>query len=153
MIENDMGPSSLWLAEFLCQEMELHPGMRVLDLGCGRAMISIFLAREFGFQVWAADLWIRPGDNWQRIKEAGLEECVFPIHSGPYKLPFAPEFFDAVVSLDSHRYYETNDMFLKNHLVPLVKRGGQQLGIVVPDLTREFESEVPEAMQPWWDSD
>jgi cyclopropane fatty-acyl-phospholipid synthase-like methyltransferase len=36
--------------------MNLQPGMRVLDLGCGRALSSIFLHREFGLQVWAADL-------------------------------------------------------------------------------------------------
>ena len=35
----------------------LEPGMRVLDLGCGKGLSSIFLAKEFGVQVWAADLW------------------------------------------------------------------------------------------------
>lgn len=53
-----MGPNVLWLTEFLGQAMELQPGMRVLDMGCGRALSSIFLAKEFGVQVWAADLWI-----------------------------------------------------------------------------------------------
>ena len=27
--------------------MELEPGMRVLDMGCGKAISSIFLAKEF----------------------------------------------------------------------------------------------------------
>jgi cyclopropane fatty-acyl-phospholipid synthase-like methyltransferase len=36
--------------------MDLKPSMRVLDLGCGRAMSSIFLHREFDVQVWAVDL-------------------------------------------------------------------------------------------------
>jgi hypothetical protein len=27
--------------------------MRILDLGCGRAMSSLFLHREFGVEVWA----------------------------------------------------------------------------------------------------
>ncbi|WP_422926628.1 SAM-dependent methyltransferase [Singulisphaera sp. PoT] len=47
----------LWLTEWLCEELDLKPGMRVLDLGCGRAMSSVFLNREFGVQVWATDLW------------------------------------------------------------------------------------------------
>ncbi len=43
-----MGPNVLWLTEALSQVMELKRGMRVLDMGCGKAVSSIFLAREFG---------------------------------------------------------------------------------------------------------
>ena len=41
----------LWMAEWLAEALDLRPGMRVLDLGCGRAASSIFLHREFGVQV------------------------------------------------------------------------------------------------------
>src|SRR4051794_13867308 len=47
----------LWMTEWLAEAMHLRSGMRVLDLGCGRATSSIFLHREFGVQVWATDLW------------------------------------------------------------------------------------------------
>jgi ubiquinone/menaquinone biosynthesis C-methylase UbiE len=47
----------LWLSEWLAAAMDLRPGVRVLDLGCGRAASSIFLRQEFGAQVWATDLW------------------------------------------------------------------------------------------------
>ena len=43
VFENQMGPNVLWLTESLAHSMELKPGMRVLDLGCGRALSSIFL--------------------------------------------------------------------------------------------------------------
>jgi len=76
-----MGPNVLWLTEFLCEKMELKPGMRVLDMGCGKALSSVFLAKEYGVQVWANDLWISASENWQRIKEAGLENQVFPIYA------------------------------------------------------------------------
>src|SRR6476646_2713434 len=46
-LENLMGPNVLWLAEALSQQLELRPGMRVLDMGCGKAISSIFLAKEF----------------------------------------------------------------------------------------------------------
>ncbi|HCF56895.1 MAG TPA: SAM-dependent methyltransferase, partial [Myxococcales bacterium] len=35
MLDNQMGPNALWLAEWLTESMKLEPGMRVLDLGCG----------------------------------------------------------------------------------------------------------------------
>lgn len=55
--------------------------MRVLDLGCGKAVSSVFLAREFEVQVWATDLWVPATDNAQRIADQGLSDAVFPIHA------------------------------------------------------------------------
>ena len=78
--EGSMGSNVLWMTEWLCERLDLRPGMRVLDLGCGRAKSSIFLAREFGVEVWATDLWIAATENWQRIRDAGLENAVFPLH-------------------------------------------------------------------------
>ena len=69
---NSMGPNVLWLTEALTQTLSLEPGMRVLDLGCGTAISSIFLAREHDVQVFAADLWIEPTLNRPRIEEAVL---------------------------------------------------------------------------------
>ena len=63
MVEAMMGPNVLWLAEALTQVMTLEPGMRVLDLGAGKAPSSIFLPREFDVSVVAADLWIAPSEN------------------------------------------------------------------------------------------
>src|SRR5436189_5969407 len=95
------GANPLWLTEWLTEAMELRPGMRVLDLSCGRAMSSIFLHREFGVQVWAVDLWISASENLQRIRDAGVADAVFPIHADARSLPFAAEFFDAIISIDS----------------------------------------------------
>ena len=36
-----MGPNMLWLTEWLVTEMNLQPGMRVLDMGCGRIMSGL----------------------------------------------------------------------------------------------------------------
>ncbi|MDZ7665662.1 MAG: hypothetical protein U5K27_10110 [Desulfotignum sp.] len=33
MLDNQMGPNAVWLAEWLCEALPLEPGMRVLDLG------------------------------------------------------------------------------------------------------------------------
>ena len=42
------GANALWLSEWLADGLELKPGLRVLDLGCGRATSSIFLQEECG---------------------------------------------------------------------------------------------------------
>lgn len=75
--ENKMGCQCLWLVESLSQIMTLKPGMRILDMGCGNALTSIFLAKEFGVTVFANDLWVSPTDNWKRICNAGVENLVF----------------------------------------------------------------------------
>ena len=141
VLANQMGPNVLWLTESLTQNIDLQPGMRVLDLGCGKAVSSIFLAREFGVQVWAADLWITPSENWDRIRAAGIQDAVFPIAVEAHAMPFADEFFDAIVSFDAYHYVGTDDLFLSS-FARLLKPGGT-LGIVVPGLRDEIPGELP----------
>ncbi len=142
------GANSLWLTEWLASAMDLRPGMRVLDLGCGRAASSIFLHREFGVQVWAADLWFSVSENIQRVRDAGVEGGVFPIHADARSLPFATEFFDAIVCVDSFSYYGTDDLYL-SYLARFVKPGGQ-IGIAGAGLVEEIEGTVPEHLCRWW---
>src|ERR1044072_9947392 len=99
------GANALWITEWLAEALDLRPGMRVLDLGCGRAMSSVFLRREFGLQVWATDLWFSASENLQRIRDAGVGDGVFPIHADARSLPFAAEFLYAIVCVDSCFYY------------------------------------------------
>jgi SAM-dependent methyltransferase len=141
-MDNQMGPNALWLAEWLCTDMDLRPEMRVLDLGCGTAMTSIFLAREFDARVWANDLWIHPDDNWARICEAGMQDKICPTRTEAHALPFAREFFDAVISIDAYQYFGTDELYL-SYLSRFVRQGGK-IGIVVPGLMREFEGGIPE---------
>ena len=46
--QRQWGANALWLSEWLADGLELKPGLRVLDLGCGRATSSIFLQRSVG---------------------------------------------------------------------------------------------------------
>jgi len=148
VIQNEMGPNVLWLTEALCEVMDLRPGMRVLDLGCGTAMSSIFLAKECGVQVWATDLWIPATKNAARIREAGLEDQVFPVHAEARQLPYAEDFFDAIVSLDAFHYFGTDVHYLEFYLLKLLKRGGR-IGIVSPAALQE--APVPEYLPgPEW---
>jgi SAM-dependent methyltransferase len=142
ILDNQMGPNALWLLEWLCEELPLETGMRVLDLGCGRAMTSIYLARELGVQVWAADLWIGPDHNWRRASEAGVADQVCPMRLEAHALPFAQGFFDAIVSIDAYTYFGTDDLYL-GYLAGFLRPGGL-LGVVVPGLSKPIDAEVPE---------
>ena len=147
---NLMGPNVLWLTEWLTQKVQLEPGMRVLDMGCGTAISSIFLAQEFGVEVWAADLWIDPSENLKRIEAAGVQRRVFPLRAEAHELPFAAGFFDAAVSLDAYQYFGTSDTYLSYYLKFL--KAGADIGIVVPGLAEEFE-QVPEHLKDYWGPD
>jgi SAM-dependent methyltransferase len=140
--KNQMGPNALWLSEWLMEDLKLSSGMRVLDMGCGRAISSVFMAKEYGVTVFATDLWVSAGDNWVRVQEAQLENQVFPIHAEAHSLPFAENFFDAIVSFDSYSYYGTDDLYL-SYIIRFLKPGGK-IGIVVPGLQSEFINTPPE---------
>lgn len=142
-----MGPNAVWLAEALSDRMQLEPGMRILDTGCGKALSSIFLAREFGVEVLAADLWIKPTDNLRRSTELGVGNRVHPIYAEAHTLPFAEGFFDALVSIDAYHYLGTDDLYL-GYYSRYVKPGGQ-IGIVVPGLAEEVESPPPHHLAPY----
>ena len=124
---------------------------RSLDLGCGRASSSIFLRREFGVQIWAVDLWINAAENSLRIQDAGVEDGVFPLHADARSLPFAPDFFDAILCVDSYYYFGTDDLYL-NYLAHFLKPGGA-LAIAGAGLVQEMAGPVPDHLREWWTQD
>ncbi|MET8863864.1 class I SAM-dependent methyltransferase [Nonomuraea sp. NPDC004580] len=141
------GPNPLWLAESLTDLLDLTPGMRVLDLGCGWATSSIFLAKEFGVQVVAADMWLRP-ETWPLIVEAGVESQVLPVRVEAHDLRFAHEYFDAIISLDAYQYFGTDDLYL-GYLQQFLAPGGV-LGIVVLGITEELDAGPPDHLADMW---
>jgi len=145
------GANSLWMTEWLSEALHLRPGMKVLDLGCGRAASSVFLRREFGVEVWATDLWFSVSENLQRIRDAGVDDGVLPLHADARSLPFAADFFDAIVSIDSFVYFGTDDLYL-SYLARFVKPGGV-VGIAGAGLMRELEGSVPVHLRAWWTPD
>jgi SAM-dependent methyltransferase len=151
ILKHGMGSNPLWMTEWLCERLDLQPGMRVLDLGCGRAASSIFLAREFDVEVWATDFWVPATENWQRVQEEKLSEKIFPFHADAKSLPYAAEFFDAIVAIDCYYYFGTDDLYL-NYLVQFVKPGGQ-IGIAGAGLLQELPIPIPEHLREFWTQD
>ena len=108
VLSNQMGPNALWLTESLTERMTLKPGMRVLDMGCGTALSSIFLAKEYGVQVWANDLWISAEANQERITAADVKDLVTPVRAEAHSLLHARGFFRAATRTELVPYHGTS---------------------------------------------
>lgn len=141
------GANSVWLVDWLTSVLELNSGMNVLDLGCGRGASSMFLAREYDVTVWATDLWFSPSDNLQRFRDADLARNIYPIHADARTLPFAADFFDAIVSIDAFPYFGTDDHYL-NYLARFVRPGGV-IAVALAGFVNEIEGDVPAHLKEW----
>jgi len=148
-LDTMMGPNAMRVSEEMASYLDIREDMRVLDLGCGKGLSTLFLVRQFGATVFAADLWISPTENYERFRALGIGERTIPISVDATKgLPFAEGFFDLLFSVDAYHYFgDTEDMLPS--LVPLVKKGGY-IAIAIPGLKFEFGEDVPAEMRPFW---
>lgn len=145
--KNSLGENVLYNLESLSEVLEFRPGMRVLDLGCGKAVSAIFLAKEFDVQVWAVDPVIPVSENYTRIKQMECENRVFPLMISARDLPFPEEFFDIIIAVDSYMSFGTDERFTP-YIAQYLKPGGN-LGIVDICFNKEinFLAELPEFMR------
>ncbi len=102
--------------------------MLMLKIGKSVFISAIFLAKEFGVEVWAIDQYISPSENFRRIKEMNCENSVLPLKLNSKELPFPPDFFDAIVAVDSYMYFGTDERFTP-YISQFLKPGGI-IGIV-----------------------
>lgn len=144
-----MGPNSIKLLDELLEKAPKELTGRVLDLGCGRGLTSLFLARETSAeQVFATDLWISATTNARSFEAWGEEEKIISIHADAMELPYAEEYFDAIVSIDSYHYFGCADNVFAEKILPLLKKGGYAL-LAMPGLKQEFGENVPALMDEW----
>ena len=115
-------------------------------------MTSIFLAKKYDVTVFAADLWIEATENYRRFKSLSLEDKIIPIHAEAHELPFANEYFDAVISIDSYHYFGCESDYLSKYLTPIVKKTGK-IFIGIPGLKREFINGIPHELLLFWEND
>ena len=151
ILQNSMGMNVLWLTEWLTNAVDLRPEVRVLDLGCGKGISSVFLAKEFGARVWAVDLWDGPEKTWKHSKSFGVDHLVVPEKGDARNLPFVDGFFDAILCIDSYIYFGTDDHFL-NYILKFLTPGGT-LAVAMPGLMKDFEDGVPQHLKPFWGQD
>ncbi len=145
-----MGPNPIKLEEELLQDHRIPAGAVVCDLGSGQGLTSVFLAKEYGFTVYAADLWSDPEENRRFFREMGLDDRqIIPVHADATALPFEKEFFDAVISTDSYNYFGRDPEYLDQKLLPFVKKGGY-LYIAIPGMKRDCHEDLPPELLLSW---
>lgn len=154
MFERSMGPNPLKLCEELLETapLTIPDNSVVLDLGSGTGLTSALLAREYGFTVYAADLWSNPSDNMRFFESVGLsnkEIIPLKVDAETLPVPFASAFFDAVISVDSYNYFGRESDYLEKHLLPLVKQNGTIL-ITVPGMVRDCHDSLPSCLMKSW---
>ncbi len=149
-----MGPNPIKIEEELLQNHVIPRGSLVMDLGSGQGLTSVFLVKEYGFRVFATDLWCDPTEVKHFFDDMGLtNEQIMPIHADATALPYAEETFDAVVSVDSYHYFGRDPAYLGKHLLPLVRHGGM-LYIAVPGMKKDCHDNLPpEFLLSWTPED
>lgn len=145
-----MGPNPIKLEEELLLNHQIPAHAVVCDLGSGQGLTSVFLAKEYGFTVYAADLWSDPAENRAFFDAMGLDRRqIIPVKADATDLPFEKNFFDAVVSTDSYNYFGRDERYLDDKLLPFVKPGGL-VYIAIPGMKRDCHDHLPEELLLSW---
>lgn len=120
-----MGPNTVRLLDEMVTRYPLESCTRMMDLGCGTGLSSLYLAQETDAQIFAVDLWIGASDNAGRFAAWQVEDRVIPIHADARELPFADKYFDAIVSVDAYHYFGCDGAFLLRRSCPLSRRAAR----------------------------
>jgi cyclopropane-fatty-acyl-phospholipid synthase len=125
--------------ELVASKLDLKPGMRLLDVGCGWGSFAIHAAREHGVSVTGVTV-SEPQAQLarERVQEAGLGELV-EIHVADYrKLPRAS--FDAIASIGmaEHVGERQIDLYARS-LFSLLRPGGLLLNHAIAALDPDAE--------------
>jgi len=131
------GGGGLYLAAQMARTLRLQPNSLVLDLGCGKGSSSIFLAKHYGVNVVALDLWTSADFLQKKFCTQGYADRITPIQmDATQPLPFPVNYFDAIFCMNSFNFYGGSLEFIE-HLLNHLKPGGQ-LCIGSEVLTSEF---------------
>ena len=144
------GPNPIKLTEELLENSALRSGSVVCDLGCGKGLTSVFLAKEYGLKVYAVDSLSDPEENRRFFTSQGLlSSHVLPLKTELKDAPVEKEFFDAVINVGAFNYYESNGAYLQESILPYVKQGGY-IYIAVLGMVNDCHDALPEELLLSW---
>ena len=145
-----MGPNPVKLEEELLKNNLIPKNATVCDLGSGQGLTSVFLQKEYGFTVYAADLWSDPDENKKFFDEMNVPKGkIVPVKADATDLPFEKEFFDAIVSTDSYNYFGRDEEYLDKKLLPFLKKGGY-VYIAIPGMKKDCHDNLPKELLLSW---
>lgn len=145
-----MGPNPIKLEEELLMDNKIPSGAKVMDLGSGQGVTSVFMAKEYGFKVYATDLWSEPADNQKFFEAMGLnEDQIKAVKGDATNLPFEKEFFDAIVTTDSYNYFGRDPEVLDKCILPFLKPKGY-VYIAIPGMKKDCHDNLPPELLLSW---
>lgn len=145
-----MGPNPIKLEEELLLDCKIPAGSVVCDLGSGQGLTSVFLAKEYGFTVYAADLWSDPDENRKFFDSMGLSrEQIVPVKADATDLPFEKDFFDGLVCVDSYNYFGRDKSFLDEKLLPFIRSGGY-IYLAITGMKKDLHDNIPPELLLSW---
>lgn len=104
------------------EKLELKPGMKVLDAGCGPGILINQLEAMYKIKGYGCDL---SRLALKRAKECGSKKITYK-NSVLEKMPFPKNYFDAVVSFDVLEHVENKEKVL-SEIARVLKPGGRLL--------------------------
>jgi len=147
--ETMWGPNAIRQAEELASHFTITKDMKILDLGCGLGLSSLYLAQEYGADVFVADLYADPTENNERFQSLGVADKIVPmVIDATQPLPFAKRYFDVIFSVGAYNMFGDNEEMLPK-FSSYVKKGGY-IAVAFPGLKYDFGDNVPPEMQPFW---
>ena len=98
-------------------------GMKVLDLGCGKGLTSLFLAKEANVNVFATDLWISATEKADELTAVYTEDTVFTANTTLFAVwtfanlgPRAKSLTEKYENEFGEEYKKLN----KKHIIPFI---------------------------------
>ncbi|MCX7828074.1 MAG: class I SAM-dependent methyltransferase [Thermanaerothrix sp.] len=147
-----MGPNPIKLAEELLTDHKIPKDAVICDLGSGNGVTSVFMASEYGFTVYALDLWSDPEENQEFFNQFECKDRLIAVKGDANQLPFEKNFFDAIVSVDSYNYFGRDPRFLDEKIMDFLKPGGL-IYIAIPGMKKDLHDNPPSELLLSWTKD
>jgi len=133
LLGDSFHPGGLQMTGQLGRKLGLSPASRVLDVACGKGTSAVFLANEFGCEVFGIDYGGQNVEAAHSLAQAEHVDALVQIErSDAETLPFSDESFDAVICECAFCTFPDKAAAAREFF-RVIRRGGR---VGISDLTR-----------------
>jgi arsenite methyltransferase len=134
LLGDSFHPGGLQLTDELGHVLRLGPASRVLDVACGKGTTTVFLAKEFGCEVFGIDYGEQNVAAARSLAQANQVDSRVQFERGDAEsLPFADGAFDTVICECAFCTFP-DKVASAREFFRVLRRGGQ---VGISDLTRK----------------